>query len=270
MNKFISILTIGLIILCSCESKESQYFHDESKVVNEKITYNLSKIQKKYAMNPQMAKPYFEFSSFLETKFDSILYFVDQENSKEVYNRFINLYSYIEPSSYFDSKYIQQIVIPNWFNKWIGNEKKYDFSDNKEILKLDVLNLENELLNYLYNSIEADYFKFNQIQAMIVDSSNNIKVGETYHANIFLAAFDTTKYPLIMVADSSQPDSVLLMGRPDNKRLFEIEVINGKGIYKKKVHKAGIHGFKGVYCYPAPNGDLLRLTFYQEFNVTNK
>lgn len=270
MNRFTSILIIGLIILCSCESKENQYFQEESKVVNAKIMQNLSMIYEKFLMNPEVATGHYEFASFLHTSFDSIHYFIDNENFEEVHNRFIDLYSHIKPSSYLDSEYIQDFVLPNHFNKWIGNEKKYDFSADKEILKFDMLNLENEFINYLYNSIEADYFKFNQIQAMVVDSSNNIKVGETYHANIFLAASDTTQYPLIMVADFSQPDSILLMNQPDNKRLFEIDVINGKGDYKIQVSRPGKHGYKGVICYPAANGKIIRLMFYNEFQVREK
>ncbi len=268
MKKHILILTIGLIALYSCENKEKEYLKNEAKVVNEKIMYDLSKIEKKYMANPTLAQPYFEFASYLNTAFDSILICIDNRNFREVHNRYIDLYSKL--GSQIDMYYMEEIVNPCYFNKWIGNEKKYDFSDNKEILKLDVLNLENELINYLYNSIEADYFKFNRIQASVIDSSDNIKVGETYHANIFLAAFDTTQYPLIMVADISQPDSVLLMNQPDNRRRFEIDIIDGKGDYRRKVTRPGKHGYKGVIYYRAPNGKLISLPFQKEFQVREK
>ncbi|WP_423130514.1 hypothetical protein [Gaoshiqia sp. Z1-71] len=127
--------------------------------------------------------------------------------------------------------------------------------------------LTNELTSYLYNSIEADYYKFNKLQAMVVDSSENVKVGETYHANIFLAAFDTTRYPAIMVTDYSQPDSILLLDRPDNKRIFYIDAIDGKGDYKMKVHKLGKHGFKGVIQFPNSKGEIEKFMFYKEFTV---
>ena len=267
MKKYILILTTGLIILYSCGNKEKEYFLNESEIVNEQILHNLSKIEENYMLNPAMAKPYFIIADYLKFSFDSILYFVDQENFNEVHNRFINLYSDLKPNTYFDSKYIQELVITNHFNKWIGSEKKYDFSENKEILKLDLLNLEDELTSYLYNSIEADYYKFNRLQAMVMDSSDNIKVGETYHANIFLAAEDTTVYPSIMVTDLSQPDSILFLNKPDNKRLFLIDAIDGKGIYKMKVNKPGKHGFKGVILIRNSNREIERFMFSKEFMV---
>lgn len=270
MKKYILLLTVGLIVLYSCGNKEKEYFQNEAKVVNEKIMYNLSKIEKKFMLNPTLTQPYFEFASYLNAAFDTILLYIDNNNFNEVHNRYIDLYSNLGANSFFDVNYIEEIVNPCYFNKWLGNEKKYDFADNKEILKLDVLNLENELINHLYNSIGADYFKFNRIRAMVVDSSNNIKVGETYHANIYLAAIDTTQYPLIMVADFSQPDSILLLNQPDNERLFEVDIINDKGVYKKKVTKPGKHGYKGVIRYRTPNGKSIRLMFYQEFEVRNK
>lgn len=265
MKKYILIFIVGLIFLYTCGNKEIEYFQNEAKVVNEKIMYNLSKIEKEFILNPTKAQSHFEFASYLKTSFDSILLCIDNRNFNEVHNRYIDLYSKL--GSQIDMYYMEEIVNPCYFNKWIGNEKKYDFSDNKEILKLDVLNLENELINYLYNSIEVGYFKFNKIGAMVVDSSDNIKVGETYHADIFLAAFDTTQYPLIMVSDFSQPDSILLRNQPDNEHLFEVDVINDKGVYRKKVTKPGTHGYKGVICYRAPNGKIIRLMFYKEFQV---
>lgn len=102
---------------------------------------------------------------------------------------------------------------------------------------------------------------------MVVDSSDNLRVGETYHATIFLAAFDTTKYSAFLVADYSQPDSILLLDRSDNKRIFYIEAIDGKGDYKVKVNKIGKHGFKGVIQFPNSKGEIEKCMFYKEFNV---
>lgn len=266
MKKHILIL-IGLITLYSCSREETDYFQNESKVVNAKIIYNLQKIEEKYALNPVMAKPYFIIADYLKSNFDSILVFVNQGNRAKFQNRLEEFHTIIKSDSYFDSEYIKEIIIPNRFKKWIDNAESSSYWENKDILKLDLINLENELISYLYNSIEADYYKFNKLQAMVVDSSNNVQIGETYHANIFLAAFDTTRYPAIMVADYSQPDNILLLDRPDNKRIFYIEVIDGKGDYKVKVNKAGKHGFKGVIQFPNSQGELEKFMFYKEFTV---
>ncbi len=105
------------------------------------------------------------------------------------------------------------------------------------------------------------------LEATVVDSSDNIKVGEIYHASIFIAAFDTTLGNRIMVADNSQPDSILLLDKPDNRRLFNVDVIDGKGIYKRKINKAGKYGFKGVIHIPNSKGEIERFMFHKEFTV---
>ncbi len=263
-----TFIIIGLIFFYSCGRQENNYFLNESKVVNKKINYNLEKIQEKYMLNPGMVKPYFEIANYLKTNFDSILNFVDQGDKTKFQNRLDELYNTIKSAPYFDSQYIKEIVIPNRFKKWIDKAEISNYFENKGILKLDLLNLENELTNHLYNSIQADYYKFNKLEAMVVDSSDNVKVGDIYKAYIILAAEDTTIYPSIIVADYLQPDSVLNPIRPDNKKTFYINVIDGKGIYQKKIHKLGKQGFKGVIQIPNSNGELERYIFHKEFTVT--
>ena len=267
MKKYILVLITGLAILYSCENKNNNYFQNESKVVNEKISYNLKKINEKYMFNPELVRPYFEIAYYLMTNFDSLSYFIDQENETKVQNILLKLHNTVKSDSYLNSEYIKKIIIPNRFNKWIGNTAKSNILENKEVFKLDLLNLENELTSFLYNSIEADYYKFNQLQAMVVDSSDNIKVGDIYHANIFLAASNTTAHPSIMITDFSMPDSILLLDKPDNKQLFFIDAIDGKGIYKKKVKNAGKHGFKGVIKILNSKGEIEKFMFYKEFTV---
>lgn len=267
MNKHTIISVLGLIILCSCGHKNDDYFTLESKIINEKINYNLRGIEKNYMLNPQMAAPFFEIASFLKISFDSILILAEQADLKGVNKGLTDLHSIVKSDSYFDSDFIQDIVIPNRFNHLLDNNKKSNLPAKPEILRLDILNLEHELLNYIFNSIQDDYYKFNKLEAIVIDSSNNIKVGETYHANIFLAAYDTTVYPSIMVTDLSQPDNVLFLNKPDNERLFELEVIDGRGIYKEKVYTPGTHGFKGVVNIRNSNGEIEKFMFYNEFTV---
>ena len=244
MKRQILILTIGLIIFYSCGNKENQYFQNEYKVVNEKTMYNLSKIQEKYLLNPGMAQPYFEIASFLQATFDSLQHFVDQGKIKAINDALINLNESLETISYFDSEYINEIIIPYRLNKLIEKNTDSNSIKNKEILGLDFLNLEHDLISYLFHKIENDYYKFNKLSVVVVESSDNLKVGDIYQANIILAAEDTTIYPSIIVADFSQPDSVLNSIRPDNERTFYVEVIDGKGVYKRKFIKRVIMDLK--------------------------
>ncbi|WP_423130518.1 hypothetical protein [Gaoshiqia sp. Z1-71] len=143
MKRRIFIL-IGLITLYSCDGEKTNYFQNETKVVNEKIVYNLQGIEEKYALNPVMATPYFIIADYLKSSFDSILTFVDQGNKAKFQSGMENLHNTIKFDSYFDTEYIKKIIIPNRFKKWVDNVDNSSYWENKDILKLDLLNLENE------------------------------------------------------------------------------------------------------------------------------
>jgi len=265
MKKY--ILIIGFIVLYSCGSEIPEYFQKETEIVTRKIDYSMFEIQTKMDLNPGMATPFYDISVYLKSNLDSLIQFIEEEKTEKTQMKLAELSEVIDSYSYFDSNYIKGVLIPGRLKKLTDDLSAPNGQNDKQILKLDVLDLECELLSYLHNSMEADYYKFNKLQAVVLDSSDHIKVGETYHASIFLAAFDTTRCPAIMVADCSQPDSILQLDRPDNERIFYIGVIDGKGDYKVKVNKTGIHGFKGVIKFPNSDGEMEKFMFSKEFVV---
>ncbi|MDR2962771.1 MAG: gliding motility protein GldM [Bacteroidales bacterium] len=68
-----------------------------------------------------------------------------------------------------------------------------------------VRNIEGDLLNLMYGSIDAASFKFNKVIPMILPRETYIMQGNEYVANIFLAAFDTTTPTRVMVGDRELP-----------------------------------------------------------------
>jgi gliding motility-associated protein GldM len=73
-------------------------------------------------------------------------------------------------------------------------------------LQIDLRNAESEMINYLYAQISAGEVKFNELEAVVIPNSNYILRGNSYKANIFLAARDTTQAPDIYVVEGvSQP-----------------------------------------------------------------
>jgi hypothetical protein len=61
------------------------------------------------------------------------------------------------------------------------------------------------LLTKTYNDIEKDWYKFNDLKAVVVPEKTDILVGETYHAKIYIAASDTTRWPVIRFKDDYLP-----------------------------------------------------------------
>ena len=66
-------------------------------------------------------------------------------------------------------------------------------------MQASVRNVEGDLLNYMYGNLDATSFKFNKLVPIVVPSSTYIMQGNEYTAQIFLAAFDTTAPPTVLV-----------------------------------------------------------------------
>lgn len=63
----------------------------------------------------------------------------------------------------------------------------------------EVRNAEFDVINSLYGSISADDFKFDNIAARVVPNSQIVLAGESYEADIFVAAYDSKQQPEIIV-----------------------------------------------------------------------
>lgn len=67
----------------------------------------------------------------------------------------------------------------------------------------EAYNAELDVVNYLYSSISAEDFKFNEIKAKVIPNSNYIFQGDEYEAEILVAAYDTTQNPEIFILEGA-------------------------------------------------------------------
>jgi len=89
-------------------------------------------------------------------------------------------------------------------------------------MQSDVRNTEAEILSYLLSQIDAGSFKFNKIEPIVIANSDYVFKGQEYKAQIFLAAYDSTKFPTVKLNDGS-----------------ELDVVDGKGIYIGNTNSVG-------------------------------
>ncbi len=106
-------------------------------------------------------------------------------------------------------------------------------------MQTDVRNAEADMLNYLYAQIEAGAFKFNKLEAIVKPTKGSyILQGNTYEAEIFIAASDTTMQPKIFV---------------NGNELKEVTE-TGKGIYRAQASSVGPKTISGRIDYKGPEG----------------
>jgi gliding motility-associated protein GldM len=117
-------------------------------------------------------------------------------------------------------------------------------------MQSDVRNAESDVLNNLFKNIDAQSFKFNMLQAVVIPTtSKTVVLGSPYEANVILAAFDTTINPRITVSGSVIPYR------------------EGHGIYTVNTSKTGIFKWGGVINYTAPDGSNKTYNFDDEYEV---
>ncbi len=117
-------------------------------------------------------------------------------------------------------------------------------------MQSDVRNAETDVLNYLYKNIDAQSFKFNMLQAVVIpQTSKTVVLGNPYEANVILAAFDTTINPRITVGGSP------------------IAYREGHGVYTVNTSKTGIFKWGGIINYTAPDGSNKTYSFEDDYEV---
>jgi gliding motility-associated protein GldM len=87
----------------------------------------------------------------------------------------------------------------NWQQHMFDRVIPVAVATNLTRIVTEVRNAEFDVVNTLYGSISADDFKFDNIAARVVPNSQIVLAGESYEADIFVAAYDSKQQPEIIV-----------------------------------------------------------------------
>jgi len=130
-------------------------------------------------------------------------------------------------------------------------------------LQVDVENAKADLLTELAAGVEGKSYKFTNLQPLVVPTSNYILRGDTFRANVLLAAYDATNAPDIFVdkAVFAGTDSSAYVKKDGDKPL----TIGTDGLGKLKIPSGslglGNKSFKGVIEYVGPSGEVEPYSF---------
>ncbi|HPC98248.1 MAG TPA: gliding motility protein GldM [Bacteroidales bacterium] len=136
-------------------------------------------------------------------------------------------------------------------------------------MQVDVRNAETDLLNFLYEQIDARSFKFNKIFAIVKPSSTYVMQGNEYQAEVFLTAIDTTQAPNITLgayrASPAADGSVKYEMVGDYTTLPVDE--SGRGIYRVRATSLGQKEWGGLITLKAPDGTTVSYPFKESYSV---
>ncbi len=134
-------------------------------------------------------------------------------------------------------------------------------------LQSDVRNAESDIIQYLHSQIETG-FSFNMLEATVIPKSNYVTQGGEYRAEVFLAAFDTTQAPTVLVGqyDSTVRDDGTveynMVGSYDS-----LPVEQGRGIFRRQASTIGPKRWAGLIQIKNLDGSLTKKPFRESFTV---
>lgn len=132
-------------------------------------------------------------------------------------------------------------------------------------LQTDVLNAESDIVTYLYNQVDANSYKFTDLSSVVIPNSQYVFTGDTFRAEVFLAAFDPTQVPDVFISDQSFDlnDSTPL--RKDD--MVSVSVEGNKGMVKIPANRTGDYRYKGLIQFRAPDGSFSLFPYNINYEV---
>ena len=138
--------------------------------------------------------------------------------------------------------------------------EKYNFYDMPSVgaltllskMQSDVRNTESDIINMLRENIDAGSLKFTSAEGIQIPNSNFVLKGDSFRAQIFIAAKDTTQAPIIYVGefDSLGGGKYEMIG--DDYET--VKVVNGKGIFARRASSEGNQKWGGLIAMKTDNG----------------
>lgn len=138
-------------------------------------------------------------------------------------------------------------------------------------LQVDVQNAQADMLSALLGGIEGKSYKFTNLVPLVVPQTSYILQGDTFRADVLLAAYDGTNPPRFYVEDKKWDgkDSSALTDVTDEMKLK----IGGNGLGELKIaaNQVGLgeHQFKGKIVYSGPSGDEDYSFYVPKFTVAS-
>ncbi len=129
-------------------------------------------------------------------------------------------------------------------------------------LIMDIQNAEFAVLNYFYNNISAEDYKFDMIDAKVIPASNYVFLNGEYQAEVLVAAYDSKQVPTVRVMKGVNTLTPNMMANAT--------VLPGdSGVVKLKfpANTEGIHSYAGVIEVTGPDGSVNTYPFNDNYIV---
>jgi len=129
-------------------------------------------------------------------------------------------------------------------------------------LILEVSNAEAGVVQKLYESIGAEGFSFDKVEAKVIAKSNYVLTGDKYEAEIFVAAYDSKQQPKIYVGSGVDSVNMTVIGGAET-----IEGVNGVGKLERAASSLGEQKYGGIVEVISRSGVTSKYPFSASYFV---
>jgi gliding motility-associated protein GldM len=138
---------------------------------------------------------------------------------------------------------------------------------NLSKMQADVRSLEADVIKALLGEVSADDFKFDRLEAKVIPNSNYVFLGDTFKAEVLVAALSTTQDPVLEAGTKIDTTGKKVTIAEADIMKDNIRYKDGKGIFKMVPNSEGTTVWGGVIKIKKPNGDLQPFYFTHEFTA---
>ena len=170
----------------------------------------------------------------------------------------------------------------NYDDKKVKGKKQlweeYNFYDMPSVgaltllskMQSDVRNTEADIINMLKENIDATSLKFTTAEGIQIPQSNFVLRGDSFRAQIFISAKDTTQDPMIYVGEyDSLGNGNYQMKGTEGVDYNAVKVVNGKGIFSERASSEGMKKWGGLIAMKTASGTKM-YPFNGEYLVAAK
>ena len=170
----------------------------------------------------------------------------------------------------------------NYDDKKVKGKKQlweeYNFYDMPSVgaltllskMQSDVRNTEADVITMLRENIDATSLKFTTAEGIQIPQSNFVLKGDTFRAQIFISAKDTTQDPMIYVGEyDSIGNGNYQMKGTEGVDYNSVKVVNGKGIFSERASSEGMKKWGGLIAMKTASGTKM-YPFNGEYLVAAK
>ena len=170
----------------------------------------------------------------------------------------------------------------NYDDKKVKGKKQlweeYNFYDMPSVgaltllskMQSDVRNTEADIITMLRENIDATSLKFTTAEGIQIPQSNFVLRGDSFRAQIFISAKDTTQDPMIYFGEyDSLGNGNYQMKGTEGVDYNSVKVVNGKGIFSERASSEGMKKWGGLIAMKTANGTKM-YPFNGEYLVAAK